>query len=121
MTQRTVSRLVLAAVVGLIAVAGLAASMPTAAAQVPDPYSSGSPTVLPTLITRPATPDTSESPSVLPKIIHNGDGPQVGAEAEPGVLPFTGGDMVVFFVVAAALIGTGAVLVRSQRKKEERV
>lgn len=71
-----------------------------------DPYSTQTPKVLPTRIT-----DDNEKRDPV-------DGDRVqGLEGEDrsGVLPFTGGDVVLFLVIGAAAVGTGSILVRRTR------
>ena len=81
-----------------------------AAAQV-DPYSSESPSVLPTRIDR--EPEGEVGGDAQER------GPdEVSPSADEGVLPFTGGDVVLFAVIGAAAAGTGFVLVRRTRRQD---
>ena len=78
-----------------------------------EPYSSQTPEVLPTRITNPPeNPPENRNPE--------GNEDDVGAGGEQnrpqsGVLPFTGGDVVLFVVIGAAAVGAGFVLVRRTR------
>ena len=120
-TTRTLSRIALTAVVA--ALAGILLStmlLGTSAAQV-DPYGGGKPTVLPTRIDRdkstPAGTKTPDEEPTVQGIRFSDDGPETlpSADTKPGLLPFTGGDVLPYVLVAIALIGGGFVLVRRVR------
>ena len=82
-----------------------------------EPYSSETPSVLPTTITN----DDDDTPpdDVLDERIENDDDAPEDVAADErensGVLPFTGGDVVLFLVVGTAAVGTGLLLVRKSR------
>ncbi len=66
-----------------------------------------------------AAPGSSDDPpEVQPNVIQKSDktDPEVLSSNEDGVLPFTGGEVMLFAVIGAAAIGAGTLVVRSTRK-----
>ena len=90
-----------------------------------EPYSTQTPTVAPTVITQ--SPEPTDSPEVLPTRITDDDEPkpevpdQVLDLREPkergGVLPFTGGDVVLFIAIGGAAVAVGLLLMRRTRNQ----
>jgi LPXTG-motif cell wall-anchored protein len=109
MRERTGSRSA-AVVAGLVAIMALGMLTGAAHAQV-DPYGNGEPDVLPTIISR-GGPDE-------PRPIVGGDIFRSEPEVEGGVLPFTGGDVTVFLVIAFVLVGAGTLIVRRRRAERQ--
>lgn len=114
-TARTIFRRETAAVV-LFALLSLLISASAAAAQE-DPYGGGKPSPKPTLIIDEAEPE------VLGET-HTNDvgGPDVLSEQEEpevrgGVLPLTGGNLVLFVVIGGAAIALGTVMYRRGTSK----
>lgn len=102
--RRRSGRIVLVAIAALfLGMAWMFLYGSPAAAQV-DPYSTQTPDVLPTRIT------DDKEPKIEPDIVE-------GSKPEPrdAVLPFTGGDVVLFVLVGAAAVGTGFFIVRRTR------
>lgn len=127
MGSKTVARLVLGVLTGAIAMSMLFTTGATA--QMRDPYGNGEPTVLPTRIENTGSPEEpggnpTEEPDVLGERYFDGPGDeQVAGSAEepqPGVLPFTGGEVTLFVVAGLALLAVGTVLVRRNRLTEKR-
>lgn len=123
MASRTVARLVLGVVAGAIAMPMLFTTGATA--QMRDPYGNGQPTVLPTRITNTGGPEEpGESPSVLGERFVDGPGDEQvsgsAQEQQPGLLPFTGGQVTVFLVAGLGLLALGTLLVRRTRAAGDR-
>jgi hypothetical protein len=122
-TTRTFPRVALAVVVTALTGILLATLLVGTSSAQKDPYGNGKPTVLPTRLDRDtSTPDGRETPdeeASVQGIRFSDDGPETlpAAEAEPGVLPFTGGEILPFLVAALGLIGAGFVLVRRRRSE----
>lgn len=70
------------------------------------PPESPAPTVLPTIITTASPEETEAPPEVL------------GRPPEEG-LPVTGGDVILFLLIAAGSVGIGTMLVRRSRKTSD--
>ncbi|MDP9068346.1 MAG: hypothetical protein M3N53_08395 [Actinomycetota bacterium] len=117
---RTAPRVALVVVVSALAAILLVSMMTGTAVAQKDPYGNGKPKVLPTRLDRDkGTPN--EEPTVR-GIRFSDDGAEAlpASEAQPGVLPFTGGDVAIFVLVAAGLIGAGSVVTaRSRRQRDE--
>lgn len=122
MKSRAAARLVLAGLTTALVVMVLLSTGATA--QVSDPYGNGEPTVLPTRITHEGNPEVPEDdPDVLGTRFS--DVPDSGevagaADEQPGILPFTGGEVTVFVVVALGLLASGALIVRRTRTARDR-
>jgi hypothetical protein len=97
-------KVVLAVVAGLLLATAWTFIYANPAAAQADPYSSESPSVLPTRISN------DKDPEIQPNI--QGNPPE---NRDENVLPFTGGDVVLFAVIGAAALGIGFVLVRRTR------
>ena len=106
------NRTILRAMIALSMLAALALGSTAALAQT-DPYGGGEPTTAPTLIIDESEPDeevlgTNETRGQSP----GGDG-DTAAEAETrasGLLPFTGGDVVLFLLIGTTAIVVGAAI-----------
>lgn len=61
------------------------------------------------------TGSSDNPPDVSPNVIQKDDGtdPGVLGSNEDGVLPFTGGQIVLFVVIGLAAIGAGTIILRS--------
>jgi hypothetical protein len=79
-----------------------------ASAQV-DPYATQTPSVLPTRVTNPPNPDIQGDKET------DDDVGAIRPDDRDGVLPFTGGDVMLFVVIGAAAVTTGFVIVRRTR------
>lgn len=99
-----VGRLVLAVVAGLLLATAWTFFYGGPAAAQADPYSSETPSVLPTRIS------DDKDPNIQPDVQGN-----LAEERGDSVLPFTGGDVIMFVVIGAAALGVGFVLVRRTR------
>ena len=105
------NRTILRAIIALSMLAALSLGSTAALAQT-DPYSGGEPTTAPTLIIDESEPDeevlgTNETRGQTPA---DGD---TAAEAETrasGLLPFTGGDVVLFLLIGTTAIVVGAAI-----------
>lgn len=120
MGSKAAARLVLAVLVGAMAISIMVST--GASAQMRDPYGNGKPTVLPTRITNTAHPEPSEEPTVLGERIVDGPGDRVAGaadEPQPGVLPLTGGQVVLFGLAGLGLMATGTLIVRRNRGLEK--
>ena len=122
-TTKTLPRIALAVVVAALAGILLSTALIATSAAQADPYGGGKPTVLPTRIDRDkSTPVGTKTPDEEPTvqgIRFSDDGPETlpSADAKPGLLPFTGGEVLPYLVVAIALIGGGFVLARRVRSE----
>ena len=122
-TTRTMPRVALAVVVTALAGILLATMMAGTSSAQQDPYGGGKPTVLPTRIERdkstPAGPDTPEVEPSVQGIRFTNDGPETlpSAEAQPGILPFTGGEVLPYVAIGMLLVASGVVLVRRVRSE----
>ena len=76
-----------------------------------EPYSSQTPEVLPTRFTND-NPEETRNPDDTDDDVGAGNEQN---RPSSGVLPFTGGDVVLFVVIGAAAVGAGFVLVRRTR------
>lgn len=89
----------------VLAVSVLAVMLFAATARAQEePYSDAEPTV------QPSVEGTSEE---------TGEGDESDVLSSTSVLPFTGGDVMLFVIIAGAAIGTGLVLVRRARPSHE--
>jgi hypothetical protein len=71
-----------------------------------------------------AAPGSGDNPpDVQPNVIQKGDKtePEVLGSTNDGVLPFTGGQVVLFVVIGAAAIGTGMLILRSVGSRRDSV
>jgi len=120
---RTLSRVALAVVVTALAGILLATMLAGTSSAQRDPYGGGKPTVLPTRLDRDmSTPDGRETPDEEPTvqgIRFSDDGPETlpSAEAKPGILPFTGGEVLPYLIAALLLIATGFFFIRRFRSE----
>ena len=101
-----VGKLVLAVVAGLLLATAWTFFYGGPATAQTDPYSTQTPSVLPTRIT------DDKEPRIQPEVQGERTEPQARDDA---VLPFTGGDVILFLVIGAAAVGVGFVIVRRTR------
>jgi hypothetical protein len=114
---RTLPRVALAVVVTALAGILLATMLVGTSSAQRDPYGEGKPTVLPTRLVRDtSTPD--EEPTEQ-GIRFSDDGPETlpSAEAKPGILPFTGGEVLSYLIGALLLIAAGFFFIRRFRSE----
>lgn len=122
-TTRTMSRAVLGVVVAALVGILLATMMAGTSAAQQDPYGNGKPTVLPTRLERDkSTSDDRKTPDAEPTvqgIRFTNDGPETlpSADAQPGILPFTGGEVQPYVLIGMLLVASGVVLVRKVRSE----